>query len=55
MNYLTKLYVRVTERKGQTMAEYALIMGAIAVVCIAAYQTLGTTINTVIGNVTSNL
>ncbi len=55
MNYLTKLYATLTSRRGQTMAEYALIMGAIAVACILAYQTLGTTINTAIGNVNSAL
>jgi Flp pilus assembly pilin Flp len=60
MNVLTKAYVRANElrrkmAKGQTMTEYALIMAAIAVVCIAAYNTLGGQINTEIGSVTSAL
>jgi Flp pilus assembly pilin Flp len=38
---LNRLYVRFTEGKGQTMAEYALIMAAVAILCIAAYQALG--------------
>jgi Flp pilus assembly pilin Flp len=60
MSYLSKGYVRANElrrkmAKGQTMTEYALIMAAIAVVCIAAYNTLGGQINTEIGSVTSAL
>jgi Flp pilus assembly pilin Flp len=60
MNFVTKGYVRANElrckmAKGQTMTEYALIMAAIAVVCIAAYNTLGGKINTEIGSVTSAL
>jgi Flp pilus assembly pilin Flp len=38
---LTRLYVRTTERNGQTMGEYALIMAAVAVVAFAAYKVLG--------------
>lgn len=60
MSFLTKGYVRADElrrkmAKGQTMTEYALIMAAIAVICIAAYNTLGGQINTEIGSVTSAL
>lgn len=60
MDFLTKGYVRASElqrkmAKGQTMTEYALIMAAIAVVCIAAYNTLGGKINTEVGSVTSAL
>lgn len=53
MNFLRKLYVRAQE--GQTMTEYALIMAAIAVVCFAAYNALGTSVQTLIQNVTSDL
>jgi Flp pilus assembly pilin Flp len=53
---LTSLYVRVSEwQRGQTMAEYALIMAAIAVVCIVAYNELGTQVSTKIGEVTTDL
>jgi Flp pilus assembly pilin Flp len=47
--------VRVRERRGQSMTEYALIMAAIAVVAYAAYTALGTSIVTEIGDVTKNL
>ena len=60
MNFLTPTYLRANElrrrvTRGQTMTEYALIMAAIAVICIAAYNTLGGQINTEIGSVTSAL
>jgi Flp pilus assembly pilin Flp len=60
MDFLTRGYVKASELrrkmvKGQTMTEYALIMAAIAVVCIAAYNTLGGKINTEIGSVTTAL
>ncbi len=32
------------DEKGQTMTEYALILAAIAIVVVVAYNTLGTTI-----------
>jgi Flp pilus assembly pilin Flp len=42
MNRLLKWYVRLQEyRRGQTMAEYGLIVAAVAVICIAGYQLLG--------------
>ena len=55
MKFLTALYVRVRESRGQTMAEYALIMVAVAVACIAAYTALGGGVNTVINSVTDKL
>lgn len=56
MNFLRKAYVRVREEaSGQTMTEYALIMAAIAVVCIVAYNALGAQISTLIGTVTADL
>ena len=43
MDKLTKLFVKVTEREnGQTMAEYALIMAAVAVIVFVAYEKMGT-------------
>ena len=44
-----------TGRGGQSMAEYALIMAAIAVAVYAAYNALGGSINAVVTTVTSNL
>ncbi len=52
---LTRLYVRLASRAGQTMAEYALIMAAIAVVCITAYDLVGTNINVVVNAVAGKL
>jgi pilus assembly protein Flp/PilA len=46
MERLNKWYVRLQEsQKGQTMAEYGLIVAAVAVICIAAYQLLGTNVS----------
>jgi len=41
--------------KGQTMTEYALIMAAVAVVVYAGYQTMGTTIQTLLSTVDGKL
>jgi len=52
MDTLRKLYVKANEfARGQTMTEYALILAAVAVVVYAGYQTLGTTINTMLSTV----
>ena len=46
MDLFRRLYISIREsRRGQTMTEYALILGAIAVVVYAGYQSLGTHIN----------
>ena len=45
LNTLKRL---VLEEEGQGMAEYALILVAIAIVCIAVYQTLGNKIKDVV-------
>ena len=56
MNFLTKLYVQVREaEKGQTMAEYALILSAVAIVVFAGYKTLGTTLTSLLSTVDSQL
>ena len=56
MNTITKLVVRAREfNRGQTMAEYALIMAAVAVVVFVGYQTMGTTITTLLSTVDSSL
>jgi Flp pilus assembly pilin Flp len=53
--FLTKAYVRMTERKGQAMTEYALILAAVAVVAFVTYKTLGTTIQALLGSVNADL
>jgi Flp pilus assembly pilin Flp len=56
MQGITKMIVKVREyQKGQTMAEYALIMAAVAVVVFAGYQTMGTTITSLLTSVDSKL
>ena len=53
---IKKAYVMVREyQRGQTMAEYALIMAAVAVVVFAGYQTMGTTITTLLSTVDTKL
>jgi Flp pilus assembly pilin Flp len=54
MDSITRLYVRLaegkiargyaklTQGKGQTMTEYAMILSAIAVVVVSGYKTMGT-------------
>jgi Flp pilus assembly pilin Flp len=56
MDAITKMFVTVREyQRGQTMAEYALIMAAVAVVVFVGYQTMGTTITTLLGSVDTKL
>ncbi len=56
MDKLARLFVKVREyQPGQTMAEYALIMAAVAVVVFVGYQTMGTTITALLGTVDGQL
>jgi Flp pilus assembly pilin Flp len=56
MNILRKLYVRADSfARGQTMAEYALILAAVAIVVYVGYQTMGTTITTLLTTVDTSL
>ncbi len=56
MDILRKMYVKANEfGRGQTMTEYALILAAVAVVVYAGYQTMGTTINTLLTTVDGKL
>ncbi len=55
MYLLTKTYVQMTERKGQAMTEYALILAAIGVVVFITYRSLGNAIGTQLNNVISDL
>ena len=49
MDKITGMLVKVREyQRGQTMAEYALILAAVAVVVFVGYQTMGTTITTLL-------
>jgi Flp pilus assembly pilin Flp len=44
-----------TFARGQTMAEYALILAAVAVIVYAGYQTMGTTITALLTSVDGKL
>ena len=56
MDAITKLVVRARESsRGQTMAEYALILAAVAVVVFVGYETMGTTITTLLSSVDGSL
>lgn len=56
METVTKLVSRVREyHRGQTMAEYALILAAVAVVVFVGYQLMGTTITTLLSTVDGSL
>jgi Flp pilus assembly pilin Flp len=56
MDKIIGMFVKAREfQKGQTMAEYALIMAAVAVVVFVGYQTMGSTITTLLTTVDSKL
>ena len=56
MDLIRKLYVKGDEfARGQTMTEYALILAAVAVVVFVGYQTMGTTIGSLLTNVDAQL
>ncbi len=56
MDKIATMFVKVREyQRGQTMAEYALILAAVAVVVFAGYQTMGTTITTLLSSVDGKL
>jgi Flp pilus assembly pilin Flp len=56
MDKLTRMFVKVREyQAGQTMAEYALILAAVAVVVFVGYQTMGTTISSLLTTVDTKL
>ncbi len=52
MDKITRLSAKLREyQRGQTMAEYALILTAVAVVVFVGYQTMGTTITSLLAAV----
>ena len=56
MDLIRKLYVKGDQfARGQTMAEYALILAAVAIVVFAAYQTMGTTITALVSSIDTAL
>jgi hypothetical protein len=56
MDFLRKGYVKLTEwNRAQSMTEYALILAAIAVVCIVGYNAIGTSVSSVLTSVNNQL
>ena len=60
MSALTRFYLRIRERAartadGQTMAEYTLILGAVAVVVFITYELLGQEIGPLVTNIDNYL
>jgi Flp pilus assembly pilin Flp len=56
MDQIRGIFVKVREyQRGQTMTEYALILAAVAVVVFVGYQTMGTTIGTLLTSVDGQL
>ena len=55
MEAITKAYVRLRENKGQTMAEYGLIVALVAVVTVAAWTLLGTNVTATINSVAGKI
>jgi len=56
MDLIRKMYAKADGfARGQTMAEYALILAAVAVVVFVGYQTMGTTITTLLSSVDTKL
>jgi len=52
MNWTRKLCVKADLfTRGQTMAEYALLLASVAIVVYAGYSTMGKTITTVLSGV----
>ena len=52
-NAVVRAYI--AKQEGQTMAEYGLILAAIAVVAIVAFQTLGGSVSSLLGEVNTEL
>jgi len=56
MQAIVKWYVKAQNwQHGQTMTEYALILAAVGVIVYLGYQTMGTTINTLLGTIDTSL
>jgi Flp pilus assembly pilin Flp len=52
---LKKLFRRMQKQSGQSLVEYALILALISVVAILVLRGIGTTVNSKLENVNTNL
>jgi Flp pilus assembly pilin Flp len=56
MDLIRKLFVRADcYARGQTLAEYVLIVSAVAVVVYAGYQATGTTVSTLVNHLDTQM
>jgi Flp pilus assembly pilin Flp len=55
MNRLLKQYVHITERSGQAMVEYSLILSLIALAALAGYTLMGTQIAALVNKLAAAL
>ena len=56
MDKITRMFLKFRQyQRGQTMAEYAMIMAAVAVVVYVSYQLMGTTLTTMLSSVDGKL
>ncbi len=56
MDPVSNFIIRIREsHRGQTMTEYALILSAVAVVVFVGYQTMGSTITSLLSSVNGYL
>jgi Flp pilus assembly pilin Flp len=53
IEYLNRLFGELTDEDGQTMAEYAVVLGVITVAVVGALTLLSGTISSVLASVTS--
>ncbi|MFL6043362.1 MAG: Flp family type IVb pilin [Gaiellales bacterium] len=53
MDYLNRLFAAMHDEDGQTMAEYAVVLGVITIAVVVALTTLSGKIGSVLGSVTS--
>ena len=53
IEYLNRLFISMSDDEGQTMAEYAVVLGVITVAVVGALTLLSGTISNVIASVTS--
>jgi Flp pilus assembly pilin Flp len=54
-DFATMLMVRVRNEEGQTMAEYGILLGVIALVVVAVAILLGSSISTLFSSIAHNL
>ncbi|MNK45807.1 Flp/Fap pilin component [compost metagenome] len=45
----------IRDEEGQSMVEYSLIVAAVALVCVAGYNTLGKNVNDMVGKISKKV